>query len=196
MFTAVVGDGIGDSTIHRDAFIAVINGAAFGDGTFTAVNGSGTGEIDVTFTPTGPSALNLAGTVAFTALTGTIGGMSLDLEDEVAGTNGSDLEATALAEFNTVFRFSGDTETDATWLITNFIAGGYIDANINNWTKLDLSDLGVTEDIGVNATVADWTGDNIADGLIVDADGYMFEIQLADVFDASFLTNDNLIFAS
>ncbi len=116
--------------------------------------------------------------------------------------------ADADAQFNSIFRFMEDAEllddngtADPTddvhgiWTIDNFVFGGYTDANINNWSKLDLSIIGVTEDVGVNAVVGDWDGDSVDDGLIVTADGFDFEIRLVDETDPARLTVDNIIFA-
>ena len=131
--------------------------------------------------------------VTLTASTGTLGTMSVVGGAETGG--GNIPSAIVNAQFNSVFVFEGDQSTSAEWTIDNFVAGGFFGANINNWSKLDLSLLGVTEDIGVNAVVGDWTGDLVADGLIVTADGWNFTIQLTGVFSPDFLTNDNLIFA-
>lgn len=120
-----------------------------------------------------------------------------DLVGGEAGTPGTPDTFEVLAEFNSIFKFTNDVAEDSevAWTIDNFVAGGFVGANINNWSKLDLSEIGVTKDVGINAILGDWDGNEGFDGLVVTADGFNFEIRLSGVFDPVFLTSDNLIFA-
>lgn len=101
---------------------------------------------------------------------------------------------TVLAQFNTVFEFT--TDANAIWTIDHFVAAGDTGANINNWTKLDFHEIGLTQDIGIHAVVGDWTGSADPDGLIVTADGFDFTIHLTGVMDPAKLTNDNIVYAT
>jgi hypothetical protein len=94
----------------------------------------------------------------------------------------------SIAQFNSIFKFFGDADTDNTWVIENFLAGGMDGVDINNWSVLDLSGLGITPLVPVNTAVDG--GD-----LYITADGYDFEIILVGIDNQFLFTSDNLAFA-
>ncbi len=131
-----------------------------------------------------------------------------ELTDEDSGLGASDGDAASI-DTNTIFRFtdglttSGDADGVATWVIDNFVAGEFDNANVGNYSVLDFGGLGLTnftqltvETGTFNAATGVFTVDNVAgsDTRITD-NSADWRIILEDVQAEDLLESENFSFS-